>query len=360
MRAHESQRREYQVIVVGAGPGGLQLGYHLGRAGVDYLVMERSSSPGSFFERFPVHRRLLSINKINTGFSDWKKNLRWDWNSLISDHELRMASFDQSYFPNADSLVAYLRAFSETAEIQLCTNCSVSRISKRDDQFIVQTNLDREFRCKILVMATGMSAPYIPNIEGVEFAESYASHDRSIERCRNKDILIIGKGNSAFETAEFFLPHAARIHLLSPNYLRWAWRSHFPGDVRQINSPFFETFPLKQQNAVLSGTVKKIERSGERYSADVTWAENGHQTKLIYDRVILCAGFRFDASIFAEDLMPELAHNNKLPALTSHWESANISGLYFGGALMQSTDYKSRPPPLSTGYVTTLVPSASY
>ena len=73
--------------VIGAGPGGLQMGYFLQRANRDYIIFERSNTTGSFFVKYPRHRKLISINKIYTGKTNKEFNLRHDWNSLISDDE---------------------------------------------------------------------------------------------------------------------------------------------------------------------------------------------------------------------------------------------------------------------------------
>jgi cation diffusion facilitator CzcD-associated flavoprotein CzcO len=56
----------FDYIVIGAGPAGLQLGYELQRRGRDYLILEAADVAGSFFRRFPRHRQLISINKVNT------------------------------------------------------------------------------------------------------------------------------------------------------------------------------------------------------------------------------------------------------------------------------------------------------
>src|SRR5215204_6280386 len=72
-------------LVIGAGPAGLQLGYFLERAGRDYLILEAGTTPGTFFRTFPRHRKLISINKPHTGEADPERNLRMDWNSLLSD-----------------------------------------------------------------------------------------------------------------------------------------------------------------------------------------------------------------------------------------------------------------------------------
>ena len=92
-------------LVIGAGPAGLQLGYFLERAGRDYLVVEAGPAPGTFFNRFPRHRRLISINKPHTGWDDPELNLRMDWNSLLSDDpRLRFTRYTGRYLPDADGL----------------------------------------------------------------------------------------------------------------------------------------------------------------------------------------------------------------------------------------------------------------
>jgi thioredoxin reductase len=341
MNKFQAHPSNYQVVIVGAGPAGLQLGYFLDRAGIDYLVLERNGGPGSFFDRLPVHRTLLSVNKTNTGYDDPAKNLRWDWNSLLSDQpDLRLSQYDREFFPQADSLVRYLQSFQTRTGTRVRFNCEVRTVVRRNPGFILNTSDGDEIACTLLVVATGTPLPYTPDIQGIELAEQYVTHDRTPEASANREILIIGKGNSAFETAAALLPHAARIHLIGPRVLRMAWRTHYPGDLRQINSPFLETFYLKLQNAVLNGTIMRVERSGERFSVAIRWSENGNVAQHSYDRVIVCTGFRIDVSPFNADCTPDLAHEGRLPALTCRWESTNVPDLYFAGVLMHSSDYK--------------------
>src|SRR5215467_8732074 len=75
----------YENVIVGAGPAGLQMGYHLQRAGRSYLILEAGERAGTFFERFPRHRTLLSINKRFNRYPEPEFNLRHDWNSILSD-----------------------------------------------------------------------------------------------------------------------------------------------------------------------------------------------------------------------------------------------------------------------------------
>ena len=70
--------------IVGAGAGGLQLAQLLLNAGRDFVLLEREAEAGSFYSRFPVHRRLISLNKRNTGRDNAEFNMRHDWNSRQS------------------------------------------------------------------------------------------------------------------------------------------------------------------------------------------------------------------------------------------------------------------------------------
>ena len=52
-----------EIIVIGAGPAGVQTGYFLKNANINYLVLEKSEKTCAFFRSYPRHRRLISINK---------------------------------------------------------------------------------------------------------------------------------------------------------------------------------------------------------------------------------------------------------------------------------------------------------
>jgi hypothetical protein len=120
-----------------------------------------------------------------------------------------------------------------------------------------------------------------------------------------------------------------------------AWKSHFVGHLRAINNELLDTYQLKSQNALLDGTVERLQGGPGSYVATVSFARANEVKKdLRYDRVIVCTGFRFDASLFAEECAPELVIDGRFPAQTAAYESTNVPDLYFAGTLMQVRDYK--------------------
>ena len=49
--------RACRYCVVGAGPAGLQMGHLMLKRGLDYATFERGHRAGTFFNKYPVHRR---------------------------------------------------------------------------------------------------------------------------------------------------------------------------------------------------------------------------------------------------------------------------------------------------------------
>src|SRR5499433_4158897 len=130
-------RRDMEYLIVGAGPAGLQLGYFLKQAGHDYLILEAGSGPGTFFRSFPRHRRLISINKPRTGWTDSELNLRMDWNSLLSDDpSLRFTQYSERYFPDAEDLVRYLSDFSTANHLRIQYYTRVVDIRRNGNFFV--------------------------------------------------------------------------------------------------------------------------------------------------------------------------------------------------------------------------------
>ncbi|HEU4348958.1 MAG TPA: FAD-dependent oxidoreductase [Actinoplanes sp.] len=323
-------------VVIGAGPAGLQVAYYLQKAGRDYVVLEAGPTPGTFYRTFPRHRRMISINKPHTGWHDPEKDLRVDWNSLLSDDPaLRFTRYTDRYFPHADDYVRYLIDFGRGLDIRY--GCRVNRLS---GAFTAECENGEVFDADRVVVATGFGAMNFPAIPGIETAERYGDMRVDPDGFTDQRVLIIGKGNSAFETADNLTERAAVIHVAGPRSINFAWRTHFIGHLRAVNNNFLDTYQLKTQNMVLDGDILRIERRPDDYLITFSYARRDKVVQLAYDRVIACTGFRMDASIFAAECRPELTIDDRFPALTAEWESVDVPGLYFAGTLTQSRDFK--------------------
>ncbi len=292
----------YEYLILGAGPAGLQMGHHLSRAGHSYLILEAGDSPGTFFKKFPRHRTLASRNKVHTGSGDPEIRLRFDECSLLDedgDGAFRFTGYSRRYFPAADEMVRYLCAYAEHHDLNVRCNTRILRVEK-PGLFRLTDAAGNIFSCRRLIVATGAGKAWVPQIPGIELAESYAEVSVDPEDFVNQRVLVIGQGSASEETASNLIPTAALVHTLR------------------------------------AGAVERIDRREGQLVVSVRYS-HGEAEELAYDRVIVATGFRFDDSIFASGCRPELARGGRFPAQTPGWESVNVPGLYFAGTLTQAT-----------------------
>jgi thioredoxin reductase len=215
-------------------------------------------------------------------------------------------------------------------------------VQKTQEGFRLHDDQGNAFTCRRLIVAAGVTKPHIPNVPGIELAENYMSVSVNPDDFINQRVLVVGKGNSAFETADNLVETTALIHVISPNPVRLAWQTHFVGHLRAVNNNFLDTYQLKTQNAVLDATMERIVRRADgKLVVSVRYSHaSGELEELVYDRIILCTGFRFDNSFFDADCRPELTINDRYPGMTCEWESMNVPGMYFAGTITQSRDFK--------------------
>lgn len=328
-------------LIIGAGPSGLQAGYFLARAGRSYVIVEAGETPGTFFTEFPRHRTLISVNKTHTGWQDPELNLRTDWNSLLSEESSPLfTSYTPRYFPAADDYVRYLGDFADQHGLTIRYDTRITEITRPAD-FVAVDQHGNTFHAKRIIVSTGVRKPYVPDIEGIELAVPYTEMSVDPEDFTDQKVLIIGRGNSAFETADNLMETTAVIHVAGPGSLKLAWQTHFVGHLRAVNNNFLDTYQLKSQNAVLDGHILSIRRDGDRFAVRVSFDRVDEVVKEIrYDSVLLATGFRWDATIFAPECRPELTIKDRFPAQTAAWESTNVPDVFFTGTITQVRDFK--------------------
>ncbi|XP_063459505.1 FAD-dependent oxidoreductase domain-containing protein 2 isoform X3 [Pan paniscus] len=363
-------RRDY--CVLGAGPAGLQMAYFLQRAGRDYAVFERAPRPGSFFTRYPRHRKLISINKRYTGKANAEFNLRHDWNSLLShDPRLLFRHYSRAYFPDARDMVRYLGDFADTLGLRVQYNTTIAHVTLDKDRqawnghyFILTDQKGQVHQCSVLLVATGLSVPNQVDFPGSEYAEGYESVSVDPEDFVGQNVLILGRGNSAFETAENILGVTNFIHMLSRSRVRLSWATHYVGDLRAINNGLLDTYQLKSLDGLLESDLMDLailkdskgkfhvtpkfflEEASTNQSADsITLPQDDNDNfamRVPYDRVIRCLGWNFDFSIFNKSLRLNSgnAFGKKYPLIRASYESKGSRGLFILGTASHSVDYR--------------------
>jgi len=320
-------------LIIGAGPGGLQLGYFLHKHNYNYLIIEKNATAGSFFSTFPHGNTLISINKKHTGSDNGEFNLRHDWNSLLNDEGLLFTNYSDRLYPSKDDLYRYLNDFAKSLNIQYDTE--VLKISKSETDYSVLTNKG-VFTCQKCIIATGLT----PN-KTSEYHYGNLPKDFFNDKTRfiNKKVLIIGSGNSAYEIANLLVEHASNI-IISAKQFKIASETHYAGHLRSVYLPFLDTFTLKSLNGIHARNIfteKSYIKKGDKYFFPNLY--EGFVSE--YDYVFFCTGYQPHCqNLFDFPVSMDISTNNKYPLLNYQYESINNSNLFFIGTCMHGKDYQ--------------------
>ncbi|KAM4021437.1 FAD-dependent oxidoreductase domain-containing protein 2 isoform 2-T2 [Anomaloglossus baeobatrachus] len=367
-----SQIITHDYCVLGAGPGGIQTAKFLAEAGRDYIVFERNQGPGSFFYHFPRHRKLISINKRFTGRMNKEFNFRHDWNSLLSqDEDFRFFHYSHDFFPHADDMVRYLNIFSSGLKVSYGKEIRKIKMESNLEAwnghyFHLEDQTEQKYICNVLLVATGLSLANRLKFPGEEYAEGYETISIDPSNFTGQSVLILGRGNSAFETAENILGSTNFIHMIGRSRVRLSWSTHYVGDLRAINNGLLDTYQLKSLDGLLEGDLSDLalvrDDSGKLHVTHKHYLKSNpasnHTVKSAsmllpndldnfaarepYDRVIRCLGWKFDFSIFDKSvkLKSSSVLKKKYPILKPNYEAKHSLGLFVVGTASHGIDFR--------------------
>jgi thioredoxin reductase len=345
----------YPVVIVGSGPGGLQLSYALSRLGIGHAVISEDGAPGGMFQRFPILQRLISWTKPHAPAERGTRSYeRYDWNSLIGAEPAHRAILPEvmegsSYFPSRAEMEKGMATFAERADLAIRYGCRWESTS-RDDKELVITTSHGEYRSRIAVFAVGMAEPWKPSIPGIENVPHYAE-TRPSRDYAGKTLFIIGKRNSGFELADGLLPWARQIILASPHPARISvvTRSLVGARARYLQP--YEDHVLGGGNLIMDLSIERIERTADGYRIHAHGTTVPGRHMIDSDEVIAATGFQVPMQDLREMGVVTIMQD-RLPAQTPFWESATVPGVYFAGTVSQgATELRKYGIPSSSAAV---------
>jgi thioredoxin reductase len=331
---------EYPVLVVGSGPGALQLSHELDQLGIGRATISADPSPGGMFRRLPLFQRLLSWTKPYALGDPADRAGEWyDWNSLISeDVKLRAvmpALMDgTSSFPTRANMEQNLATFVSRSGLQVRYDCRWGSTRQTDDGRFVLTTSDGDYSAQTVVFAVGMAEPWKPKTPGIELVPHYVDAGRA-EDYAGKRVFVVGKQNSAFEVATALLPWAKAIVLASPRPATLSVVEHSLAGVRARYLQPYEDAIMHNGVFMLDVKIERIEQAASGFRVRMSRTDDAREYSYDADAAIATTGF----SVPLRDL-PDLGlatfAQGKMPALTPLWESVSVPGIFFAGTITQA------------------------
>jgi len=201
---------EFDVVVIGAGSAGLGVGYHLGAASVDFVIVERGEIGES-----------------------WRSQ-RWDSFAVNTPNRINglpgspYDGDDPDGFWLRDQLVESFERHAARHSLPIRTGTTVVGVSALDDWFVVDT-VDRDGVSEsltarsVVVASGGQATPKIPAISS-RFPESIvqllAADYRSPEALPEGAVVVIGSGQSGCQIVEDLVEAGRTVYLCTSRVAR--------------------------------------------------------------------------------------------------------------------------------------------
>lgn len=181
----------YDSIIIGAGPAGLSAAIYLKRANIDVLVIEKGAFGG----------------KVN-------------YTAVIDNY----LGAEKTFGPDL-AFKFYNHAIENDVEI---VSDDIINVTKKDQLFVIQSN-DEEYLAKTIIVASGTTD------KKLDLANANKFEHHGISYCavcdgplyKNKDVAVLGGGNSALEEALYLTNVTSKVYLIHR-------RNEFRGDKKVI------------------------------------------------------------------------------------------------------------------------------
>jgi thioredoxin reductase (NADPH) len=307
------------VLIVGAGPIGIELALHLKKLGIDYLHLEAG----------PLGRTLQELWPPNTRFLSGPDEI------CLPGYPFDSPAQDR---PTAEEYLAYLRGVVRHARLEIRTHEKVTQVQSGEGGFELTSlrhGVQRRIGCKRLVLATGdMHRPRLLDVPGRDLPHVHHTlQDPGVYfGC---EVLIVGGLNSAVEAAIRLFHIGARVSL---SYRRDALDSQ---RISHKLLPIAETLIDKghihflPRTAVVEITPDKTLLAPTAADHDPTDAPRITRTP---DFVLPLIGFEADISLMLQAGVAFETPNSP-PQLNKGTMETDVPGLYIAGTASAGNTY---------------------
>jgi len=280
----------YDVIIIGAGPGGLSAGLYAGRMGLNTLIIEKLSPGGQITQSSEIEN-YPGVCEVKTGL------------------ELMQCWPDQT------------KKFGAKITSEEVISISRQKTENGKSPFLIKTSVN-EYTSKAVILATGAT----PKKAGFKGEEEYIG--KGVSYCavcdgyfyKNMDVAVLGGGDSALEEALYLSDIAKKVYLI---HRRDEFRAA-PATVEKVKN---------RQNIEIfyNTTVEEVKGSPFLNSAVIN--RNGKKEELKIDGIFVFVGMNVNSS-----LVKDLCELNEFGEVKVDLEmKTSLKGLYAVGDVREKS-----------------------
>ena len=251
-----------EAIVAGAGPAGLAAAALLRKRGFETLLLERTDGIGARWRSRYDGLRLNTMRLLST-LPGYRVPRRY------------------GRYPRREDFVAYLEAYTAHHGLSPRFDTELQRVDRADEDGLWRLETSGgPLLARYVVVATGYDAiPKLPEwaqANGFPGELIHSSEYRSAQPYRDKDVLLVGAGNTGIDIAGFLIAAGARVSMsmrTPPNVYPRDWLG-FP---LQLSALPNERLPSKIGDAIGFATQRMIFGDLSKYG--MPKAPEGYLTK---------------------------------------------------------------------------------
>ncbi len=265
-----------EVVIIGAGPGGLAAAAALRQAGIPAVILERAEAIGASWRGHYDRLHLHTVRWLSAlpGLPIPRREGRW---------------------VSRDAFIAYLESYARHHRLEVRLGTEVRALARAGDGWRVMTSRGERMTPGVVVGTGYNRLPHLPpwpGRDGFRGRVLHSSSYRSGAEFHGRDVLVVGAGNSGAEIAVDLVEQgASRVRLsvrTAPNVVLRTVAGVIPS---QLVSIALRPLPLPISDAVARTTARLTIGDLTRFGLPAP--ERGIYTQMIRDRQIpiLDAGF---------------------------------------------------------------------
>jgi putative flavoprotein involved in K+ transport len=217
-----------KVVIIGAGYAGLFIAYHLKKAGIDFLIVDRSRRIGDSWRN-----RYDSLKLLTPATHD-----------QLPDYPL---TGDPLSYPSKDVVANYLEKYVKHFKFPVITEMIVKELAYKDSHFIATTNKGVLISDAVVVATGPLQVPLTPNfnMRTPKIQQLHSSEYKSSKTIIGPDVLVVGSGHSGTQISaelskKFNVTLSSNHNFIKSNKLDFAYQY-----IANLTSPKVTTFISK-------------------------------------------------------------------------------------------------------------------